>query len=323
MCVSSLPRNSSRRRRPSGVNGGRCQSGLEQGGLVCLVCLDGERDVPLLLVVTTTNSPTAPRSTTHSSFPTLRLPTIGVTLASLSQGNLRWLTQAYQAQLRGISVNLPGLLPATFAPVLANLQQVIGVGKISNWSLSMETPRGMLYQLDRSQFERLAVDEPGIPAMAVAQLNVQRRIRPQIASLIRDTMYPTLEDHLSVCILPDVVGMHKECVLARPLQHGGHFRRRWPPGITQQRMGGGDDDPGAGSPSCTPGRIQSTDIAVLTPYNGQLQKLRAALSREFDIALSDMGAEKLAKDGFEEDDIPKLQRRQLLKSLRLATVDNF
>lgn len=36
----------------------------------------------------------------------------------------------------------------------------------------------MLFQLDRSQFERLVIGKPGIPAMAVAQLNVQRRMRP-------------------------------------------------------------------------------------------------------------------------------------------------
>jgi hypothetical protein len=80
--------------------------------------------------------------------------------------------------------------------------------RIGNYSLGMETPRGMLYRLDRSQFERLAVGEPGIPAMAVAQLNLQRRMCFQIADLIRNTMNSGLEDHQpSISLLPDVVSM--------------------------------------------------------------------------------------------------------------------
>lgn len=219
--------------------------------------------------------------------------------------------------------------------LMPGVEHVIQIGdhqqlrpQINNYSLSLETQRGMLYQVDRSQFERLAVGEPGISPMPVAQLNVQRRMRPQIASLIRGTMYPALQDHPSVTDLPDVAGMRENVFW---LDH-------------QHREDGSGDDGRLKSHSNTwevsmtkalvrhlvrQGAYKSTDIAVLTPYTGQLQKLRASLGKDFEISLSDRDEDKLVQDGFELDaddtapSKPSLHRKQLLQSLRLATVDNF
>jgi len=200
--------------------------------------------------------------------------------------------------------------------------------QISNYSLSAETPTGVLYQVDRSQFERLAVGQPGISTMPVAQLNVQRRMRPQIARLIRDTMYATLQDHPSVQSLPRVVGMLENVFW---LHHDntedtstddGRLRSHtntWEIEMTTSLI----------RHLVRQGVYKSTDIAVLTPYTGQLQKLRTALSNEFEISLSDRDAETLVREGFgvmlgKDDAIrPKLRRGQLIDSLRLATVDNF
>ncbi len=199
--------------------------------------------------------------------------------------------------------------------------------QINNYSLSLETPRGALYQVDRSQFERLAVGEPGIPPLPVAQLNVQRRMRPQIASLIRDTMYPSLQDHASVTTLPDVVGMRQN-VFWLDHQHmedtsgdDGRLKSHsntWEVAMTKALV----------RHLVRQGAYKSTDLAVLTPYTGQLQKLRASLSKDFEISLSDKDEDKLALDGFEletdePESKPSLQRKQLVNSLRLATVDNF
>ena len=200
--------------------------------------------------------------------------------------------------------------------------------QINNFSLSMETARGIPYQLDRSQFERLAVGQPGLPIMPIAQLNVQRRMRPQIANLIRKTMYPRLEDHSSVADLPNVVGMRDNVFW---LNHNnmedtstddGRLRshsNEWEVGMTK----------GLVRHLVRQGAYTNTDIAVITPYTGQLQKLRLALSQDFEICLSDRDEETLAQDGFELEtsrDVQnkgKLQKKQLLETLRLATVDNF
>lgn len=79
------------------------------------------------------------------------------------------------------------------------------------------------------------------------------------------------------------------------------------------------------------GEYKSTDIALLTPYTGQLRNLRTSLSKDFEICLSERDLETLAADRFEkvEDKDPEsnsrkaLEKKTLLQTLRLATVDNF
>lgn len=74
--------------------------------------------------------------------------------------------------------------------------------------LSLESSRGTPYQLDRSQFERLTVGQPGICRLPIAQLDVQRRMRPEISRLI-NSIYPKLVDHTVTKSLPDVVGLRR------------------------------------------------------------------------------------------------------------------
>ncbi|KAB5577473.1 hypothetical protein GE09DRAFT_988414 [Coniochaeta sp. 2T2.1] len=200
--------------------------------------------------------------------------------------------------------------------------------QINNYSLSLENSRGMLYQLDRSQFERLAVGEPGLPRMPVAQLNVQRRMRPEISRLIRNTMYPDLQDHASVLTLPDVVGMRENVFwlnhdnMEATANDDGRVKshsNEWEVGMTKSLV----------RHLVRQGEYKSTDISVLTPYSGQLQALRSALSADFEICLSDRDEEALALGDFHstgsEDTVTqgRLQKKGLIESLRLATVDNF
>lgn len=91
--------------------------------------------------------------------------------------------------------------PHMLSALLPTIEHVISIGdheqlrpQINNYNLSMESQRGLSYQLDRSQFERLSIGESGRPPFPVAQLNVQRRMRPEISRLIRP-IYPRLTDH--------------------------------------------------------------------------------------------------------------------------------
>lgn len=223
----------------------------------------------------------------------------------------------------------------TISALMPGVEHFIQIGdhqqlrpQINNHSLSLETSRGVLYQLDRSQFERVAVGEPGVPTMPIAQLNVQRRMRPEIANLIRSTMYDRLQDHPSVASLPDVVGMRENVYwlnhdeLEDSSNDDGRIKshsNEWEVGMTKALV----------RHLVRQGEYKSTDIAVLTPYTGQLQKLRAALSGDFEICLSDRDEETLARDDFqtvnEDETSPqsRLQKKGLIESLRLATVDNF
>ncbi|KAF4468731.1 NFX1-type zinc finger-containing 1 [Fusarium albosuccineum] len=221
--------------------------------------------------------------------------------------------------------------------LMPGVEHVIQIGdhrqlrpQINNFSLSLESASGKMWQLDRSQFERRAVGEPGLPPAPFAQLNVQRRMRPDISRLIR-RVYPNLQDHESVMDRPNVTGMRKNLF--------------W---LDHDRMEDtGDDGTRVKSHShiwetnmatalvrhlVRQGEYKPEDIALLTPYTGQLQQLRAALGRDFEICLSDRDLDRLAQEGFEDEtgdgsspEGPEktIEKKQLLQTIRLATVDNF
>ncbi|KAJ5335800.1 uncharacterized protein N7506_005736 [Penicillium brevicompactum] len=201
--------------------------------------------------------------------------------------------------------------------------------QIQNHSLSIESSSGKKWQLDRSQFERRAVGEPGLSPVPVAQLNIQRRMRPEISQLIR-SVYPRLEDHECVMTLPKVVGMRDNLFWldhrhdedsrdngSRVKSHGNQWEVDMATAMVRHLV--------------RQGEYTSTDIALLTPYTGQLRKLRASLSNDFEICLSERDLETLAADGIEnhgtgivESKNPEsTEKKTLLQTLRLATVDNF
>lgn len=109
------------------------------------------------------------------------------------------------------------LEPHMISAILPTVEHCIQIGdheqlrpSVSNYDeLSLESEGGRLHQLDKSQFERLSVGEVNRPQIPVAQLNVQRRMRPQISTLIRETIYDQLIDHRSTADLPNVVGMRQ------------------------------------------------------------------------------------------------------------------
>lgn len=203
--------------------------------------------------------------------------------------------------------------------------------QINNFSLSLESKQGTLYQLDRSQFERLSVGERGRPRIPVAQLDVQRRMRPEISKLIRETIYHKLDDHPSTTNYPDVFGMrenvfwldhdHFEDGQHSEMHHKSHSNI-WEVEMVHALV----------RHIVRQGVYSSSDIAVLTPYTGQLQKLRSAMRNDFEIVLSDRDQDALEKDGFNDEEPEAqfdkhrktpLERKKLSELLRVATVDNF
>jgi hypothetical protein len=182
--------------------------------------------------------------------------------------------------------------PHMISALLPSVEHFIQIGdhqqlrpQINNHGLSLESRQGTPYQLDRSQFERLSVGEPGRSSFPVAQLNVQRRMRPEISTLIRTTIYPRLIDHETTKNLPDVVGMRKNVFW---LDHENmeevpdadrHQKSRsndWEVDMTHALV----------RHIVRQGVYRSSDIAVLTLYIGHLQKLRTKMRSDFEIVLS-------------------------------------
>ncbi|KAG8980485.1 hypothetical protein FRC05_006118 [Tulasnella sp. 425] len=158
---------------------------------------------------------------------------------------------------------------------------------IENYQLSMDNPRtGKVFRFDQSLMERLS--SMGLP---MSQLDVQRRMRPQIADLVRCTLYPTLKDHTLVQTPPSVRGMAKDVFF---LDH------------RNAEASGGDD---SASKTNTyeaemikdlvlyflkQGKYTKTgDIVVLCAYLGQLAKVRKLLSSEVATVIDERDAVQL------------------------------
>jgi len=228
--------------------------------------------------------------------------------------------------------------PHMISALLPSVEHFIQIGdhqqlrpQINNHGLSLESKRGALYQLDRSQFERLSVGEPDRAPFPVAQLNIQRRMCPEISTLIRKTIYPRLIDHETTNNLPDVVGMRNKVFWLNHEnmeegpntdQHQKSHSNDWEVDMTHALV----------RHIVRQGVYSSSDIAVLTPYTGQLQKLRRMMRNDFEIVLSDRDEYTLERDGFNDEKTPSedketsaghLKKKKLSEYLRIATVDNF
>lgn len=195
--------------------------------------------------------------------------------------------------------------PHMLSALIPSVEHVISIGdhqqlrpKIINFNLSLESSRGALFQLDRSQFERLSVGEAGRMPFPVAQLNVQRRMRPDVSRLVRETIYPRLVDHESTELLPDVVGLRENVYwldhrnIEDDSQEDKSHSNEWEIDMTSALL----------RHIIRQGVYKSDDIAVLTPYTGQLQKFRSKFRNEFEVVLSDLDEDALDKEGFSEDD---------------------
>ncbi|GAA5831211.1 hypothetical protein JCM5353_007381 [Sporobolomyces roseus] len=230
------------------------------------------------------------------------------------------------------------------AQVIANLvpsiQQLIMIGdekqlrpQISSYHLSIDSTQGQTHRHDVSLFERLAV----LP-IPISMLRTQRRMRPEISSLIRNFLYPDLEDAPQVHDYPDVKGMSKNVFFidhrlpedSQAMDHSSKQNSReavWVVDSVRHLLKNG---------------YKAGQIAVLTPYLGQLSSLKRELEKEtISVAVDERdqadlatAQEKSGKD-IEEDNekeeeeevvsfAPVEATMQTLKSqIDLRTIDRF
>ncbi len=232
--------------------------------------------------------------------------------------------------------------------LLPSIQHAILIGdhlqlrpRISNLKLSMEYDRaGPKYNLDESLFERLAnfrfrkwdmmreegemVEGDG-ERFPIAQLDHQRRMHPTISTLVRETLYPRLKDHHNTISYPEIPGLKR--------------RLFW---LDHRNMedAGDPEDPMQSKTNkweakmvtalvrhlCRQGKYKPGEIAVLTPYVGQLRILRDMLAEVADLIigesdLADLEASDLEVNG--RDNGASVRKGNLLDQVRIASVDHF
>jgi hypothetical protein len=230
---------------------------------------------------------------------------------------------------------LTTFLPSvTHAILIGDHQQL--KPQIQNFSLSSENPRGKQYSLDVSLFERLIHPSLDLAKLPYETLASQRRMHPSISRLIRETLYPNLQDAGVVADYPEVVGLKrrlfwldhrnnesKKSQEDQQTSHWNQYEVNMVVGLVRHLI--------------AQGAYEADEIAVLTPYLGQLQHIRQELGKTHAIVLSDRDAEDLENAGITGPaDDPMcnsaespligdraVSKTSLLKALRIATMDNF
>ncbi|KAI0380866.1 hypothetical protein F5Y04DRAFT_93270 [Hypomontagnella monticulosa] len=225
----------------------------------------------------------------------------------------------------------------TLTALLPSVEHAILIGdhlqlrpQIVNYELQSTSSRGSQYSLDVSLFERLIRPPYDTdPRLPFDTLETQRRMHPSISELIRSTLYPALDDGGAVSQYPDINGMKKrlfwfhhevpEDQETHPdpatTSHTNSFEIEMTISLVQHLV--------------RQGTYGAEDIAVITPYLAQLGRLRREMGKLFEITVGERDLEDLETlDDKSTEDIIQPQRpttvkRTLLKSIRLATVDNF
>ena len=221
----------------------------------------------------------------------------------------------------------------TLTALLPSVEHAIFIGdheqlrpQVQNYDLSAENPRGSKYSLDVSLFERLINPQGFGPEIPHDTLQTQRRMDPSIARLVRETLYCNLQDH--------------DCVKKYPLVQGFRPRLFW---IDHRKPEAKADSTRLMQTSHSndfevnmvavlvshlvrQGVYKSEEVAVLTPYVRQLQKIRALLGQSLEIVIGERDQaeiDKLSSDTEQRSLAAVVHKTTLLKSLRVATIDNF
>lgn len=231
---------------------------------------------------------------------------------------------------------LSAFLPSVEYAILIGDQEQLRP-QVQSHHLSSENVRGGgKYSLDVSLFERLVSlnKTPISCGYSYSTLEVQRRMHPEISRLVRDTLYPHLEDSLSTKSHPNIRGMRRRLFWLdhRAMEDSQENTNK---GAARSKVS--MDDLMSTSHwnnheiEMTTALIQHLvrqnymvgDIAVLTPYLNQLHKLRHRLAREFPITVGDRDQVTLAHAGYVNSLKPKDSTQAQQGTLRVATVDNF
>lgn len=224
---------------------------------------------------------------------------------------------------------LTALLPSVEHAILIGDHEQLRP-QINNYELQHDHPRGERFALDVSLFERFIRPRSGEVKLPFTTLRTQRRMYPSISTLIRKTLYPALEDHPSVCDYPEVDGMRQRLFW---LDHEEKEDRSTTNELTKSFSKSNSFEvemiAAIVSHLVRQGTHSIADIVILTPYLGQLRRIKQRLRFSFEIVVGERDLADLDAQGVRDDEgtahLPPFGPRKatLSKTLRVATVDNF
>ena len=224
----------------------------------------------------------------------------------------------------------------TITALLPSIEHAILIGdheqlrpQVQNYELSMENVRGLKYSLDISLFERLIHPREAGVRLPFESLATQRRMHPSISRLVRETLYPDLRDSPSVQDYPSISGVRKRLFWLDHEKEEAQKDSAQPNQVSHSNDYEVQMVAALVSHLVRQGVYPSDGIVILTPYVRQLQKIRRILSEsnELQVVVAERDQEELHKQGLDDgkaaEAIPTISKTTLLKSLRIATVDNF
>ncbi|KAL8945029.1 MAG: hypothetical protein Q9216_000013 [Gyalolechia sp. 2 TL-2023] len=223
----------------------------------------------------------------------------------------------------------------TISTLLPSIAHAIFIGdplqlrpQVNQPCLSLESAGGLKYRLDESLFERMVMPRnQNTQPLHASKLNLQRRMHPDVADLMRATLYPFLLDHPSSTPRPPVAGMvhrtfwldHQEpeddpdLFAVGGRSYSNRFECSMICEMVRYLLNTNDFDSG--------------DIAILVPYSRQLGCLKEQLTRTgtCSIALSDRDKENLVDMGLLDENEQQQFRSdvEVLPMVRLVTIDSF
>ncbi|CAI2182855.1 2804_t:CDS:10, partial [Funneliformis geosporum] len=201
---------------------------------------------------------------------------------------------------------------------------------IATYDLSMDSNLGKNYQLDKSLFERLVKGDNSAKIDKV-QLLTQRRMREiEISDLVRYTLYEELKDGENTAKYEKVRGAQHNVYFINhdhpedssdgefaTLSHVNNYEVKMVVEMVKYFIKNG--------------YTKSDDIAVLTPYLGQMMRIKEALSRLFVVVLDERDSQDLAEmeeeqeiaNDSNENISASTSEKSLYQQVTLRTVDNF
>jgi hypothetical protein len=203
---------------------------------------------------------------------------------------------------------------------------------IATYSLSIDSSTGKNYQLDKSLFERLVYGDKAVK-IEKAQLLTQRRMRSEVSDLIRYTLYPKLIDGKNTTQYGDIRGAQHNVYFIdhrNPEDSSGgvyamksHVNRYEVKMVVEMVKY-----------FVRNGYTKPDDIAVLTPYLGQMIKIRDALAKSFVVVIDERDALNItemeeqeeqdkASGNVNNESISVASKKSLNQQVTLRTVDNF
>jgi AAA+ superfamily predicted ATPase len=202
----------------------------------------------------------------------------------------------------------------------SNIKRLIMIGdhkqlrpKMEYYPLRVDSGRNINF--DISLFERL-VNSGYQPA----QLQIQHRMRPTISYLIKDT-YPDLLDHEKVKNRDNIKGVDKNILF---IHHTSLENTESDAFLTDLNSKSNEFEAKMIIRFIVyllQQGYNADDIVVLTPYLGQLMKIRTLMrnSRELNAELSERDEDEI----MDSDDDSENHQTRVKRNIRVATIDNF